>query len=145
MDSFKIEQDITIDANSEKVFSKLTGNITAWWDHTRSENPKAVILEPKLNGLFYEDMGGGNGAIWGRVEHLEINRIISWKGSMGMGSAVLGVIKIELEEKENTTLLKLSHHAIGLIDSNASENYNTGWQHLLRDRFKPYVEGLSIK
>ena len=141
MDSFKIEQETHIAANPKTVFAELTGEISAWWDHTRSSNPKSIILEPKLNGLFYEDMGDGDGAIWGRVEQFEKDRLICWKGSMGMGSAVLCNVGIELEAKGDGTLLKLSHHAIGLLHPEAKGSYTAGWRHLLEERLKARVEG----
>lgn len=59
---------------------------------------------------------------------------------MGMGSAVLGDISFELSEKDGSTLVKLSHHAIGLLPPDAKKNYTEGWQHLLGNRLKSEAE-----
>jgi len=46
-----------------------------------------------------------------------------------------------LEERESSTLVKLRHQAVGLIDEETSQGYQTGWTELLNESFKQHVEG----
>ncbi len=141
MNSFQINQEIKINASPEKVFAHLTNDITAWWDHGFSENPKAIILEPKFGGRFYEDMGNGDGVIYCNVMHVVKNKKLVMQGAMGMQGAVFGNIAFELLGDGKSTILKLAHHAFGDISDDHKKNYTAGWQSLLGVRLKGLVEG----
>lgn len=140
MNSFQIEQEIKINAKPEKVFARLTNDVTPWWDHSFNENPKAVILEPKVGGRFYEDFGNDGGALYCIVTFLEKNKKLAMQGSMGMRGAVFGNIVFELEAQGDATVLKLSHHAFGDVTDEHKKNYSSGWQQLLGQRLKSLVE-----
>ncbi len=140
MNSFQINQEITINATPDKVFAHLTNDVTAWWDHGFSEHPKAIILEPKFGGRFYEDFGDGDGVIYCFVQHVVKNKRLVMQGAMGMPGAVFGNISFELSAEETGTVLKLAHHAFGDITDDHKKNYSAGWQKLLGTRLKSVVE-----
>ena len=140
MNNFRIEQEIKINAKPAKVFERLTGDVSPWWDHSFSEAPKAVVLEAKLGGRFYEDFGDGNGAIYCTVMQLEKDAKLVLVGQMGMGGAVYGNITFELVADGAATVLKLSHSAIGDVTDEHKKNYSQGWQDLLGKRLKSLVE-----
>ena len=144
MNSFQINQEIKINASPEKVFAHLTNDITAWWDHGFSENPKAIILEPKFGGRFYEDMGDGNGVIYCHVMHVVKNKTLIMQGAMGMPGAVFGNIAFELVTEGSATILKLSHHAFGEISEDHKKNYTSGWNNLLGARLKSLIESGKV-
>ncbi|MGB8954679.1 MAG: metalloregulator ArsR/SmtB family transcription factor [Tumebacillaceae bacterium] len=140
-DTFAIEMEVTLDAPREKVFESLTRDIDKWWAYRLGENrPSQLHLEPKLGGRFYEDWGNGEGAVWGTVYFVKTNEELRLNGPLGMTGAVNSDYTYRLEEKGNSTVLKLSHKAAGLLDPQWEEMHRHGWQELLGDFLKKYVE-----
>ncbi|HEY6102006.1 MAG TPA: SRPBCC domain-containing protein, partial [bacterium] len=61
-------------------------------------------------------------------------------GSMGMSGAVAGVIDIRLTPQGTSTVLRLSHRAVGEVTEETRTGYRDGWKVLLTERLKAYVE-----
>ena len=144
MNSFQIEQEIVIKAKAEKVYQRLINDVAPWRDQAFSDAPKAVVLEPKVGGRFYEDFGDGDGALYCTVVHIVKNKKIVLQGAMGMRGAVFGNIALDLEEQDGATTLKLSHHAFGEVTDEHKKNYSGGWQALLGTRLKSLVENGKV-
>ena len=144
MNSFSVEQEIFIKKTPKDVFEGMTNDVSSWWDHSFTETPKAIILEPKLGGRFYEDFGNGNGVIYCTVTHFIKNKKITLQGPMGMQGAVFVNINFELDEKDGSTILKLSHQAFVEISDYKKKNYSKGWIELLEGRLKKIVETGSL-
>ena len=141
MRELHIEQEVVINASPEEVFEAMTGSVESWWNHGFSENPRAIVLEPHVGGRFYEDFGEeGDGALYCVVSYVDRPHSLWMQGSMGMREPVTGTIKFELEKQGEATLLKLSHHAFGLIDDQKEGTYTEGWKMLLGQRLKRLVE-----
>jgi uncharacterized protein YndB with AHSA1/START domain len=140
--SIRIKQELTIDAKADKVFAALTKDTSFWWGapYLIDDQLKALVVEPKLGGKFYEDWGDGGGAIWGIVTQWKQNEIFEFTGKCGMGGAVNGVICFTLESKGSSTLLKLEHDAVGHVTDKTQSGYSYGWNDLLEKRLKAYVE-----
>lgn len=145
MNVIKIEQDVFIAANREKVFSHLTGDVTSWWDHSFHPSPQKIVLEPELGGKFFEDMGDGDGAIYCHVTYLKKNEKLVMQGPMGMSGAVIGTVSWTLEEADGGTNLHLSHHVAGDVNEDTRLSYSGGWEMLLGQRLKSLVETGAVK
>jgi len=61
-------------------------------------------------------------------------------GSMGMRGAVAGVIEITLTPRGPDTVVRLSNRVVGEVDDETESGYRDGWQGLLTERLKAYVE-----
>jgi hypothetical protein len=59
---------------------------------------------------------------------------------MGMSGPVLGAISFELEPDTLGTWLKLSHQIMGTLDDDVCQGHTTGWQELLGQHFRRWVE-----
>jgi uncharacterized protein YndB with AHSA1/START domain len=138
--SFQIEQEITINAPISKVYEALTKDINSWWAFRLGEENSTLTLEPALNGKFYEDWGNGQGALWGTVLYIKENEEIRLNGLLGMKGAVNSAYTYKLEEKGSGMVLKLSHHAVGLLEPQWEEAHRHGWNELLNVRLREYVE-----
>jgi uncharacterized protein YndB with AHSA1/START domain len=140
--SIRIKQEIKIEASAEKVFSALTKDTSYWWGapYLIDDEPKKLVIEPKLGGLFYEDWGDGAGATWGVVTRWKKNETFEFSGRCGMGGAVNGVICFILENKGSSTLLKMEHDVVGHVTEKTQAGYSYGWNDLLEKRLKAYVE-----
>ena len=68
----------------EVVFDAMTGDISDWWDHHVSPNPRSLVLEPKPGGHFVEVFDdAGNGAVFARVLGVERGKRIVFSGPFG--------------------------------------------------------------
>ena len=99
-----------------------------------------IRLEPMLGGEFYEDWGNGEGATYATVTLLRRPERLRMSGSMGMSGAVGGVIDIRLTPRGNSTILHLSHRAVGEVTEQTRASYHNGWKVLLSERLKAFVE-----
>ncbi|HEX2273198.1 MAG TPA: metalloregulator ArsR/SmtB family transcription factor, partial [Acidimicrobiales bacterium] len=140
--SVHVEQEVDIGAPPERVWAALTEELEAWWgapylhgDATR------LVLDPRPGGVFREDWGEGQGAVWGVVSAVERYRRLEVRGAMGMRGAVVGVTRFEFDAMEDgSTRVRLSHEAFGHIDAETERSYGLGWQDLLEVRLKAYIE-----
>jgi DNA-binding transcriptional ArsR family regulator/uncharacterized protein YndB with AHSA1/START domain len=139
-DTFQIEQEVMIDADHQTVFTSLTTEINQWWAYRLFGQESTLSLEPKVGGSFLEDAGNGEGAIWGTVTYVKASEEIRLNGLLGMRGAVNSAYSFKLEDKGNSTLLKLSHSAAGLLDPNWKDMHSHGWEELLGTFLKEYVE-----
>ena len=136
-----IEQEIRIGAPPSRVFCALTEEVGRWWGggYRLQDERSAVRIDLRVGGHMYET-SGERSASWGMVTAVEPDRELELTGRMGMGGAVLGVIRYTLEPDGEGTLLRLSHRASGEIDEKTESDYDTGWKYLLGDLLKSYVE-----
>jgi len=139
MDVVTIEQKIRMAAPPERVFKGLTEDVNAWWDHRYREG-STVSLEPHVGGRFQENFGDGGGALYATVSFIDPGRRLTMRGSMGMGGAVTGVIKYDLEPSGTGTVLRLSHHVVGEVSQEDRDEYAAGWTALLEGNLRSLVE-----
>jgi DNA-binding transcriptional ArsR family regulator len=140
-DSFEIEMEVSIEASKEKVFTALTQDINQWWAYRLGDTSKSKLhFEPKFGGKFYEDWGNGEGAVWGTIYYYKSGEEIRLNGPLGMKGAITSDYTYTLEEKGSTTILKLSHHTSGLLHPEWEEQHRIGWNELLGQFLKEYVE-----
>jgi DNA-binding transcriptional ArsR family regulator/uncharacterized protein YndB with AHSA1/START domain len=139
-DSFEIEQEIVINDRIEKVFNSLTTDINSWWAYRLLGENSKLSLETKVGGQFIELVEQDKGALWGTVTFINAPYEIRLNGLLGMKGAVNSAYSFTLEEQGGATLLKLSHHAVGLIDPDWEEAHDKGWEELLNKFLRNYVE-----
>jgi uncharacterized protein YndB with AHSA1/START domain len=137
-----IEQNITIEASPGRVFQALTEGISSWWTapffHT--QGARRIVLEPRVGGRLYEDIGDEQGTLLGIVTFIKRPEELRITGSMFMATPVQGVIIFQLEPKAESTLLRLSHRMVGEIDEEAGKAIHGGWHELLQVRLRNFVE-----
>jgi uncharacterized protein YndB with AHSA1/START domain len=65
-----IKKQLTVRTSIEKAFRVFTANMSTWWpkDHHIGKSPlKECIVEPKLEGRWYERCEDGSECNWGKV------------------------------------------------------------------------------
>ena len=137
--SFQIEQEIVIQAKAEQVFQSLTNDINDWWEFRLLGSESRLSLEPKVGGLFIESLENKSGAIWGTILYLKENEEIRLQGLLGMQGAVNSHYGYLLESHGDSTTVKLSHSAVGLLDPEWENAHSTGWG-LLLNNLKMHIE-----
>lgn len=141
MEMMHIEQEIVITAEPQHVFEALTTGVDAWWMQGFESPHSTFHLEPMAGGRFYEDFGQGRGsALYATVTYLEPGKKLRMTGPMGMRGPVMGTIGFDLVPEGDGTRLKLSHHVMGVVDDDDRETYTHGWQELLGEHLKRFVE-----
>ncbi|MGO4889461.1 SRPBCC domain-containing protein [Anaerobacillus sp. MEB173] len=139
---FRIEQEIFMNAPREKVFKALTEKVEDWWEFRLAPEGKTshFTFDPIPGGRFIEKWGKNEGAIWGNVYYVNAPEEIRLYGHLGMQGAVNSSYTYRLIEKEDGTLLQLSHSASGVIQENWEQDHKKGWEYLLGTLLKNYVE-----
>jgi DNA-binding transcriptional ArsR family regulator/uncharacterized protein YndB with AHSA1/START domain len=142
MNRVEMEQEVLVGAEPERVFDALTTRVGDWWTHTFSDSPKAVRLEPQIGGRFFEEYGDVDGGVlYATVTHLKRGQHLELAGPMGMQGVVMGLTRFDLEARDGSTLVKLSHQAIGDVDEAMEQSYAAGWKAILEKQLKGYLEG----
>jgi uncharacterized protein YndB with AHSA1/START domain len=65
-----IRKQVTIEAPLERAFRAFAGNMGAWWPkehHIGATALKDCVIEPKVNGRWYEVGEDGSTCEWGKV------------------------------------------------------------------------------
>lgn len=140
---FSFEKQLNLPGNPEYIFDHITGDIKPWWDHSFSEDPLKLYIEPKPGGGFFEIFdASGDGAKHATVTYAQRGKILRFEGPLGLsGMAVNMVCTYTFQAKEpDSTLLKLSVRAAGEVPEGIPAIVESVWEHFLFERFKPYIE-----
>lgn len=140
-----IRQSVTIAAPPAAVFQALTRDLGLWWGAPYlafPEEARDLLLEPWPDGRLLEVLGegGSEGYVWGRVEQIRRDRLLTLNGRMGMREAVAGVVRFELNAAGKGTRVDLEHRAVGPLDEATEAAFAEGWRELIGQRLKAYVE-----
>ncbi len=142
-DIFSFEKEVTLLGTPEQIFDAATGDISGWWDHSFSENPKKFYIEAKPGGGFWEIFDDeGNGVLHATVIYSKRPQIIRFDGPLGLsGRAVQIVTTYEFSKAgEDSTLMKVSVHGSGEMEEGMPAIVESVWAHFIFERFKPYIE-----
>jgi hypothetical protein len=142
-DVFSFEQELNLPGKPELIYDAITGDISAWWDHSFSEHPYKLFIEAKPGGGFYEIFNEeGDGVKHATVIYADRGKLLRFEGPLGLsGRALQLVCTYTFTEKgSDSTNLKLSVHGAGEVEKGVPELVAGVWQHFLFERFKPYIE-----
>jgi uncharacterized protein YndB with AHSA1/START domain len=141
METVRIEQEVVIAAEPERVFEAMTDGVNSWWAHGYQSPQSTVHLEPYAGGRFYEDFGPERGsAFYATVTYWDRGKKLRLMGPMGMSGPVVGTMTFDLEPEAGGTRVKLSHQIMGAVDEETRQGYTSGWQELLGDHLRRFVE-----
>lgn len=142
MGSMHIEQEVIIEAAPEAVFEAMTADVSAWWGrpYVHSDEARALVLEPRVGGRFFEDWGDGEGALYATVTAFQAPLMLGLVGPFGMDGLCHNRIDLTLEPCPEGTAVKLSHKGMGEIADERREQYTAGWGDLLGSRLRALAE-----
>ena len=141
--AYKISHELNVPGTPAEVFDALSGDISGWWDHSFSENPKALYIEPKPGGGFFEIFDeAGNGVKHATVIVADRGKLLRFEGPLGLsGKAVQLINSYELSAVGvDSTHIKFELHGLGELDDELAKIIDNVWYHFLFERFKPYIE-----
>lgn len=141
-----IEQCLLLEAAPAQVFAALTGDVNAWWPHRSSANSQ-IVLEPFVNGRFYEAFNtAGQGVLYGSVTSIKQDEELRLRCTVELAEQVTktavfdSFVRINLVPQATATQLFLSHHLANTLDEMAYTTSRDFWHNTLNEQFKPFVE-----
>ncbi len=141
---FTFEKSTTVPGSPEEAFDAFTGDVSGWWDHHISENPKELVIEPRPGGAFREVFDDeGNGAIHADVIYAHRGKQLTLRGPLGLtGNATDFVYTIVFEAVEgDSTRVALTARAAGQMDPAWGEIVAQVWEHFLVEQYREWVIG----
>jgi uncharacterized protein YndB with AHSA1/START domain len=142
-DVFSFDKEVILPGTPEIIFDAVTGDISGWWDHSMSENPKAFYIDPFPGGGFYEIFDDeGNGVLHATVIYADRGKLLRFDGPLGLsGMAIQFVTTYQFEPVGNdSTLLKVSVHAAGEMNETIPSIVESVWAHFIFEQLEPYVK-----
>jgi hypothetical protein len=142
-DVFSFDKEVQLPGTPDVIFDAVTGDISGWWDHSFSDNPKKFYIEAKPGGGFWEIFDDeGNGVLHARVIYCDRGKLLRFDGPLGLsGKAIKVVTTYEFEPVgTDSTLFKVSLHAAGEVDEGIPAIVENVWDHFIFEQLKPYIE-----
>lgn len=142
-DIFSFTKEVVLPGSPEEIYDAVTGDISGWWDHSISKNPKKFFIEPKPGGGFYEIFyDEGNGVLHATVIFASRGKMLRFDGPLGLtGRAVQIVTTYEFEKTEvDSTTMKVTVNGFGQMELGMPAIVESVWDHFLFIRLKPYIE-----
>jgi hypothetical protein len=139
---FTLEHTLELPVTPEVAYDVMTGDIGGWWDHSFSDSPKTLFIEPKPGGGFYEIFDDtGDGVLHATVNAAHRGKLLRFTGPLGLaGSAVIFVTTYEFEHSGDGSLVKVTVDASGNIKKEWDDVVDGVWKHFLFEQLKPYIE-----
>ena len=140
---FKFEIDQNLPGTPDVIFDAITGDISGWWDHTFSENPIKLVIEPKPGGHFYEVFNTqGDGVIHATITGAQRGKFLRLDGPLGLAGQAMHMVSTYhfSELTTDSTKLKLEVNMAGEIDQKLAEVVQNVWRHFIIEQFTPYIE-----
>jgi DNA-binding transcriptional ArsR family regulator/uncharacterized protein YndB with AHSA1/START domain len=107
----RIATELRLRAPAQRVFEALTTR-TDWFPATYGEERvRAIVLEPRVGGAYYEDWGDGRGHLYGHVTEYDPPVGLAYRGQLHQGCTL--DTEYVLEEDGDATVLKVSKVAVG--------------------------------
>ena len=144
---FRIEQELILPATPNEVYDAVTGDISAWWDHSFSGHPKKLYVEARPGGGVYEIFDdAGNGALHATVIYADRGKKLRYTGPLGFsGRAIDLVTTYDLAADGAGTKFHLTVTASGDVDEQLAAAVDGVWHHFLDERLKPYITSGDYK
>jgi hypothetical protein len=141
--SFSFEMNFAYPGDPQFIYDHLTGDISAWWDHSFSQNPHKLYIEPRPGGGFYEIFDeSGNGAKHASVIFADRGKMLRMEGPLGLsGQAITLVCTYTFKAADDqSTLLTLNVNGAGDFSEDTPKIVQQVWEHFLWEQFKPYID-----
>lgn len=146
-----VSKSIRVNATQAHAFEVFTAGLGRWWprEHGIGKKPmKAVVMETRLGGRWYELSEDGSQATVGNIIVWEPPRrfVITWdiNSQWKPDSTVSSEVEVRfIAEGANATRIELEHRKFEQMGAEAGESMRSdverGWPGML-ERFKQHVE-----
>ena len=140
--------EVSIDARLEHVWECFVRRTADWWPAefcAGGADAKAFHIDPRVDGLVWEDWGDGEGLVWGRVTSVKRPTLLQTVGdtSRQWGGPNRSFMTWNFEEPEDrpgTTLLRFEQSVWGVVSDTTEASLLEGWKLLLEEQLKTFAE-----
>jgi hypothetical protein len=138
---FTITQDVMLPVSPARAFDLMTGDISGWWDHHFAEHPKALYIEPKPGGGFFEIFDdAGHGVRHAVVTWADPGKHLRFEGPLGLaGRALTMVTTWDYAPVGDSTKITCTVNLSGQIDADFAKVVEGVWHHFLVEQLQPWV------
>jgi len=140
--TFAFTVETTVPGAPDDVFDLATGDISQWWDHTMSENPRELRVDPFPGGAFMEVFDdAGNGVRHAVVTAAQRGALLRYEGPLGLAGHAIQMVTTWTFAVASTgsTSVSVEVHASGEVHENWPDIVEKTWHHFLIERFAPYA------
>jgi hypothetical protein len=140
---FSFDKQVTLPGTPEIIFDAVTGDISGWWDHSFTDNPKEFFIEPVPGGGFWEIFDDeGNGVLHARVIYADRGKMLRFDGPLGLSGKAIQIVTTYQFEPVGTdsTLFKVSVHAAGEVEEGLPAIVERVWEHFIFEQLEPYIK-----
>lgn len=141
--SFKIVKEQTIAAAIEIVFQAMLDELGPE-SQMMDGKPFPMKLEAWPGGRWFRDLGNNAGHLWGHVQVIKPPTLLEITGPLPMSYAAVNHLQYRLATEGAGTVLKFTHHAMGLISPDHRDGMPKGWESKL-NRIRQIAESRSGK
>jgi DNA-binding transcriptional ArsR family regulator len=137
----RIATELRFAASAERVFEALTTRTQEWFPHTYGgDRVRAVVVEPRVGGLHYEDWGDGAGHLYGQVTAYDPPHRYATRGRLMLGTVL--DTEYEITESDREAVLRMSKVAVGpLTEEEAASIGQFGDIGRFADALRAVVDG----
>jgi hypothetical protein len=132
---------VDLPGTAEAMYDALTGDISAWWDHSFSGHPVRLEIEPYPGGRFIEIIDeAGDGVVHATVTAAQRGKLLRMEGPLGLaGHAIHMVTTYTLWPAEAGSRLEVSVRGAGEVHEAWPAIVERTWRHFIEDRFVDHV------
>jgi uncharacterized protein YndB with AHSA1/START domain len=125
-----IHEETLVEAPVDVVFESILEQIGPGFS-TMDGKSAPMKLEAWPGGRWYRDLGNNTGHFWGHVQVIKPPTLLELTGPMFMSFAVSSHVQYRLTEQGRSTLMAVTHRAMGEFPAELLANMNKGWAYII--------------
>lgn len=144
---FDFAVEVVVPGQPVDVYDATFGDVTGWWDHSMSDDPHALYIEPKPGGAFMEIFDeSGDGVRHAVVTYAKRGEKLRFEGPLGLAGNALHMVTTWTfsDADEGHTLIYVEVKGAGAVEPRWPLVIASTWRHFLGERLKPYLEGGGV-
>jgi uncharacterized protein YndB with AHSA1/START domain len=128
-ETFTIKEEIRVRASLEKTFASLLSEMGPR-NQTPDGTPLPMIIEARVGGRWFRDLGGDDGHLWGFVQSLKRPALLEIWGPLFMSTGATSNLMYRLTEADGGTLITFTHTVVGPFPEDHRPQMGAGWSAL---------------
>jgi len=128
-ETFTIKEEIQVRASLEKTFASLLSEMGPR-NQTPDGAPLPMIVEARVGGRWFRDLGGDDGHLWGYVQSIKRPALLEIWGPLFMSTGATSNLMYRLSERDGGTLITFTHTVVGPFPEDHRPQMGAGWSAL---------------
>lgn len=146
--SFAFSFTVSLPADAPTTWEAATGDISGWWDHSMSDDPYALEIQPRPGGFFLETFdASGDGVAHAVVTYADREEKLRMEGPMGLAGFAIHMVTtwtFTPGDESGTTDLTVEVRATGEVREGWPEVVESTWRRFIEDRLHGHLSGSPV-